>query len=84
MHSPFDWTQASSRLLRSEVARSGLTLAQLAQKLNELGLEETEGSVKSKLHRGTFSTAFLLQCMTVLGRTRVELDGVVPTPTPRG
>ena len=84
MQAPFDWSQASSRLIRSELARAGLTLAELAEKLRELGLEETEGSIKSKLHRGTFSAAFLLQCMTVLGRTRLELEGVVPVQMPRG
>ncbi|WP_432767418.1 DUF6471 domain-containing protein [Roseateles cavernae] len=78
MQASHDWSDAASRLLRGELARKGFTLRLLAERLQALGLEETEGSVKSKLHRGTFSASFLLQCMTVLGRNSLELEGIIP------
>lgn len=69
------------RLVKVELAREGLTLAQLAERLRDLGAEETEASVKNKLHRGTFSAVFLLQCLAVLGRDSVDIAGVLrPRP----
>jgi len=75
---PSGWSKAASRLIKAEVARAGITLASLAEKLRELGVDETEASIKGKLHRGTFSAAFLLQCMTVLGRERIDISAVAP------
>ena len=80
----FDWADAATRLVRGELAREKLTLAELAQRLRALGLEETEGSVKNKLHRGTFSAAFLLQCLAALDRTRLDVDSLLPKAMPRG
>jgi hypothetical protein len=79
-----DWAQAGARLLKAEIAREGVTLAQLARRLNALGLEETEASVKNKLYRGTFSLAFFMQCMAALGRSAVEIGSVLPSNMPRG
>jgi len=38
----------------------------MALELNQLGIEETKSSIDSKISRGTFSAAFLLQCLYVL------------------
>lgn len=79
-----DWSAAAARLLKAEVAREDITLAKLAKRLQRLGVDETEASVKNKLYRGTFSFAFFLQCMQALGRTRIDLLGLVPEEMPRG
>jgi hypothetical protein len=78
----FDWADAAARLLKAEIAREGITAAKLAERLKAVGLEETEASIKNKLYRGTFSSVFLLQCMYVLGRPRIDLAGVVPEGGP--
>jgi virulence-associated protein VapD len=44
-----------------------VTYADLADRLNKHGMEETEGSIGAKLARGTFSVTFFLACLTVLG-----------------
>lgn len=79
-----DWNAGAARLLKAEIARAGITLAKLAQRLRRMGLEETEASVKNKLYRGTFTLAFFMQCMQALGRQTVDLDGVMPSDVPRG
>ena len=80
----FDWADASSRLLKSEVAREKVTLAQLARRLKALGVDETEASLKNKLYRGTFSMLFFMQCMRALGRANVDFSSVVPDDLPKG
>lgn len=53
--------------------RPDVTYAELARRLNEHGMEETEGSVGAKLARGTFPVAFFLACLVVLGITALAL-----------
>lgn len=80
----FDWPDAASRLLKAEIAREQITLAQLARRLGKLGLTETEASLKNKLYRGTFSFTFFMQCIRALGHTTVDVASVIPPEVPGG
>lgn len=60
-----------SRFLKAEMKRAGVTYAQLARRMKEHGLEETEASITSKLARGTFAATFLLCALAAL-----EMDGL--------
>jgi len=62
-----DWNAASSRLLKVELARKGVTYKQLVRMLEAIGVKETERSIANKMSRGTFSTAFCLQVLTAIG-----------------
>jgi hypothetical protein len=42
--------------------------------LNEIGIEETKASIDSKISRGSFSATFLLQCLTVIGCRKLEIE----------
>jgi hypothetical protein len=66
-----EWAGKASRFLKAEVKRAGIGYKELARRLNEHGLKETEDSISSKLARGTFAATFLLACLAVL-----EMDGV--------
>ena len=61
----------AARFLKAEMKRAGVTYSQLAERLKEHGLEETEASITSKLARGTFAATFLLAVVAAL-----ELEGV--------
>ena len=74
----FDWPKSASRLLKAQIALEGLTLAQLAVRLNGLGLSETEASLKNKLYRGTFATTFFMQCLHALGQPKIDVSSVIP------
>lgn len=80
----YDWNSAAARLLKAEITREGLTLAKLAVRLQHLGLDETEASVKNKLYRGAFSLAFFMQCMQALGRRSADFAAVLPEDMPSG
>jgi len=68
-----EWADKASRFIKAELKRAGITYAQLAEKLNEHGLQETEGGVGAKLARGTFSATWLLAVLAVLGITALVL-----------
>lgn len=61
----------TSRFLKAEMKRAGVTYLELAKRLKEHGLEETEASISSKLARGTFAATFLLAVVAAL-----EMEGV--------
>lgn len=65
-------TQAKN-LLKAELKRKGVTYAQLAEKLGEVGITENERNLNNKISRGGFSAAFLLQCLTAIGVSDVRL-----------
>ncbi len=66
-----DWASRISRFIKAELKRAGVSYKELARRLNEHGLEETEDSITSKLGRGTFAATFLLATLAAL-----ELDGM--------
>ena len=65
--------RGARRHLKAELKRADVTYAELARRLNEHGMEETEGSVGAKLARGTFPVTFFLACLVVLGITALAL-----------
>ncbi|QTE44103.1 MULTISPECIES: DUF6471 domain-containing protein [Mucilaginibacter] len=62
-----DWHEKSKRLLKSELLKRGITSEQLVGLLDRIGVQETKGSIDSKISRGTFSAAFLIQCLNAIG-----------------
>lgn len=64
----------ASRFLKAEMKRSGVTYAEMARRLKDHGLKETEASITSKLARGTFAATFMLAAVAAL-----EMDAVTLT-----
>ena len=62
-----------ARFVKAELKRADLTYEELADKLREMGFEETKISVANKVNRGTFSATFLVAVMRALGRESVNL-----------
>ena len=62
------------RLLKSELVKRGISSSDLVFLLNERGLNETRSSVTSKISRGSFSATFFLQCLSVIGCTKFEIE----------
>jgi hypothetical protein len=69
-----NWDDKAKRLLKSELVKRGITNADLVVLLNEIGVEETKASIDSKISRGSFSATFLLQCLTVIGCQKIEIE----------
>ena len=56
----------TSTYLKAELKRAKITYAELAERLNKHGMEETETSIAGKLSRATFGVAFFLAVLAVL------------------
>ena len=69
-----NWDDKAKRLLKSEMVKRGFTNADLVGLFNEIGIEETKASIDSKISRGSFSATFLLQCLTVIGCQKIEIE----------
>lgn len=62
-----EWADKARRFIKAELKRADIGYKELVVLLREHGIEETEASITGKLNRGTFSVAFFLGCLTVLG-----------------
>lgn len=69
-----NWNDKVKRLLKSELVRRGISNSDLASMLENIGIEETKSSIDSKISRGTFSASFFLQCLTVIGCEKIEIE----------
>lgn len=62
-----DWQNEASLIIKAELSRRGVSYLELAERLALIGTEETVSGIKGKIHRGTFSFAWFLQCLNALG-----------------
>lgn len=69
-----DWNDKVKRLLKSELVRRGISNSDLAVLLENIGVVETKSSIDSKISRGTFSACFFLQCLSVIGCKKIEIQ----------
>jgi len=70
-----DWQERVKGLLKAELKKRGVGYKQLAEKLEEIGIHETDRNIANKLARGGFSAVFLAQVLTAIGCHTLHLDG---------
>lgn len=68
-----EYETLAKNLLKGELKRRGVTYAQLAEKLGDIGVQENERNLNNKISRGGFSAAFLLQCLKAIGANSLHL-----------
>lgn len=69
-----EYEEKAKNLLKGELKRRGVTYAGLVEKLDGIGVKETERNLANKISRGGFTAAFLLQCLTAIGCKNLRLD----------
>jgi hypothetical protein len=69
-----DWQAHVKGLLKAELARRGLTYADLAEKLAIIGIKDNERNISNKIGRGTFTAIFFIQCLEAIGCQSIRLD----------
>lgn len=69
-----EWALRVSRFIKAELKRAGVSYKELARRLNEHGLQETEDSITSKLGRGTFAVTFFVATLSVIGLEGLNLS----------
>lgn len=68
-----DWTAKVKGILRAELKRRGLSYHDLAAKLREIGVEDSEPNIRNKVARGSFTAVFFVQCLSAIGVDRISL-----------
>lgn len=68
-----DWNAKAANLLKSELKKHGLKYGDLVVRLAAIGVEEKEVNVRNKLSRGSFTAAYLLQCLEAIGVRELRL-----------
>jgi Domain of unknown function (DUF6471) len=67
----------TARFIKAELKRSGVTYGELAKRLEEQGLTETEASITNKLARATVPATFLLATAAALDMDTIRLDALI-------
>jgi hypothetical protein len=67
------WEKRVSAMLKAELKRKGVTYAQLAGKLADIGVMDSEPNIRNKLSRGKFTAVFLVQCLEAIGCRSLHL-----------
>jgi hypothetical protein len=69
-----DWTKSAKGLLRAEMTRRQISYDDLVGLLAEISVKETSANLRNKISRGSFTAAFLLQCLAAMKVTTLHLD----------
>ena len=70
-----EWQAKVKGLLRAELARRQLSYADLADRLQAIGVKEDPRNIKNKIGRGSFTAVFFFQCMEAIGVQHIHLNG---------
>lgn len=69
-----DWQDRVKGLLKAELKRRNVSYKQLAERLEVLGIHETERNINNKISRGGFTAVFLIQCLEAIGCQSLRLS----------
>jgi len=69
-----DFKKEASKIIKIELTKQDLDYEQLAQKMKDIGIDETKANIANKLHRGTFSFAYALSIFKALGLKKLNLE----------
>ena len=72
VHDP-KWATAVSRLVKAQMAATGITYADLSRKLKEIGTLQSPENLRVKINRGNFGAQLFLQIFLVMGRKELNL-----------
>jgi hypothetical protein len=68
-----DWRAMVKGILKAELKRRGFSYADLAEKLETIGIMENERNISNKIGRGSFTAVFLIQCLEAIGCQTIHL-----------
>lgn len=69
-----DWQGKTKGMLKAELKRRGLSYADLARRLQALGVAENERNISNKIGRGKFTAVFFVQCLEAIGCKTLHLE----------
>lgn len=68
-----NYQEKARNILKAELKRRNVSYRKLAERLEIMGVHETERNIANKISRGGFSAAFFIQCLEAAGVERLSL-----------
>jgi hypothetical protein len=68
------WSNLAKRHIKAELKRADVGYADLAKRLTDMGLPETDSSIAMKINRGAFPAWFLFATMHAIGAHTLRLE----------
>lgn len=68
------WANHAARHLKAELKRADVNYGELARRLTEMGIPETDTSVAAKVNRGAFPAWFLFAVMRAIGLHTLRVE----------
>ena len=69
-----EWQDRVKGLLKAELKRRNISYKQLAEKLDALGVHDSERNINNKISRGGFTAVFFVQCLSAIGCTNLRVE----------
>lgn len=73
MRTQAEWESDVKGMLKAEIKRRNMTYEQLAEKLAEIGVQDSARNIINKINRGSFSAVFFVQCLSAMGCRSVQI-----------
>lgn len=67
------WRRKVKGILKAELKRRHVGYKDLAEKLDAIGIQETDRNIANKIARGGFTAVFFIQCLEAIGCHTVHL-----------
>lgn len=68
-----EWTDRVKGILKAELKRRNVSYKELARRLEDMGIHETERNINNKISRGGFTAVFFVQALIATGCKSVVL-----------
>ena len=68
------WEAKVKGLLKGELKRRNVSYGQLVEKLEAVGVVDSEPNIRNKLSRGKFTAVFFIQCLEAIGASSLRLS----------
>ncbi len=68
-----EWSDRVKGILKAELKRRNVSYKQLAERLEEMGVHDSERNINNKISRGGFTAVFFVQCLIAAGCHSVRL-----------
>ena len=80
-HQPRGWTMPDTEwqlrvkgILKGELKRRNVSYRQLVERLEAIGVHESEKNINNKISRGGFTAVFFVQCLVAIGVRELRLE----------
>jgi hypothetical protein len=70
-----DWAAHVKGILKAELKRRNVSYADLAEKLEAIGVNDNERNIANKIARGSFTAVFFVQCLEAIGCHTIHING---------